>query len=286
MPYGRNEKADRETQGMVTGAMPIQIDTCKRILVISPHLDDGVLSVGGIIERAVANRADVVVATAVTADAPPGAELSPFAVDLHEFWGLGPTPFARRRQEDAVSVSSLGGRVLHGGLLDALYRTDAAGVALYATRQAIFSPPSDRDSIDGALFRLLNGWMDETQPDLVLAPLAVGRHVDHVVTTNALRRLAEARPMKVALYEDMPYSTGLFPPLAPDSVEAALERTAWQVTGSQAISVALPAKLNAIAAYASQIADIFPNGLDFRSVLEDYMGRDGGFAERIWEVAA
>lgn len=266
--------------------MPTQIDTCKRILVISPHLDDGVLSVGGIIERAVANGAEVTVATACTADAPAGARLSPFAVALHEFWGLGSTPFARRRQEDIVSATGLGARVLHGGLLDALYRTDAAGVALYATRQAIFSPPSERDSVGDALFRLLGGWMDETQPDLVLAPLAVGCHVDHVVTTNALRRLAAARPMAVALYEDMPYSTGLFPPTAPDSVEAALQRTAWRVMGSQEISVALPAKLAAIAAHASQIADIFPDGLDYRAVLEGYMRRDGGYAERIWEVAA
>ncbi len=268
--------------------MLTKLDHCKRILVVSPHLDDGVLSVGGIIERAVANGAEVVVATAFTADNAPGATMSPLAAELHAFWDLGPNPFVQRRKEDVASVSILGARVLHGQLLDALYRTRASGDPLYPTRQSLFRPPSDRDGIGDALFRLLDGWIRDISPDLILAPLGVGRHVDHVVTANALHRLAGMRPINVALYEDMPYSTGLFPPVAPDNPEAALVRTPWRVTGSQVISVNLSGKLAAIAAYASQIADIFPDGLEFRSVFHDYMGKfaEGGFAERIWETAS
>jgi hypothetical protein len=91
----------------------------------------------------------------------------------------------------------------------------------------------------------------------------------------------------VALYEDMPYATGLFPVTAPDNVEAALARTQWHVTNPQVISVDLSGKLAAIAAYASQIADIFPDGLAFESVLDTYMRRedaDGAFGERIWHT--
>lgn len=266
--------------------MLTDLDKCKRILVVSPHLDDGILSVGGIIERAVANGADVTVATAFTADISPDADKSPLAVELHAFWNLGPNPFERRREEDVASAAILGARVLHGQLLDALYRTGPAGDPLYPTRQSLFRPPSERDGITDALCQLLDEWISDVSPDLVLAPLGVGRHVDHVVTTNALHRLATVRPMSVALYEDMPYSTGLFPPIAPDSPEAALGRTVWQVTGPQVISVGLPGKLTAIAAYASQIADIFPNGQDFRLVFDGYMGKfaDDGFAERIWET--
>jgi hypothetical protein len=45
--------------------------------------------------------------------------------------------------------------------------------------------------------------------------------------------------------------------------------------------------LAAIAVYASQIADIFPDGLAFGSVLDTYMRRedaDGAFGERIWHT--
>ena len=268
--------------------MQIELGRYKRIFVVSPHLDDGVLSVGGLIEKAVANGADVVVATAFTADTPVGAAISPLASELHALWDLGPNPFAHRRTEDVAAVAALGARPLHGQLLDALYRTDQGGNALYPTRQSLFSEPSGRDDIGEALFHLFDTWINELSPDLVLSPLGVGRHVDHTLTTNAVRRLAMARPTTFALYEDMPYATGLFPVGAPDTVDAALKRTSWQVIGSQVIPVDLPGKLNAIEAYASQIADIFPNGLTVGSVLDDYMrlgGPAGSFGERIWGTA-
>lgn len=267
--------------------MQLDVDKCKRILVVSPHLDDGVLSVGGLIERAVANGADVVVASAFTADTPPGSRISPLAAELHALWDLGPHPFEQRRREDLESVPILGARALHGQLLDALYRTGPAGDFLHPTRQSIFSPPSENDGIADALSDLLHNWVSQISPDLVLSPLGVGRHIDHVLTTNALRRLAAEWPVNVVLYEDMPYSTGLFPVAAPDTVEAALARTSWQVTGSQVVQVQLSKKLAAVAAYASQLADILPNGLEFGSVLEDYMRTygEGAFAERIWQTA-
>ena len=264
----------------------MELGQYKTILVVSPHLDDGALSVGGIIERAVANGADVVVATAFTADAPPLTHLSPLAVELHALWDIGPNPFEQRRREDFASIAILGARAVHGGLPDALYRTGPAGDFLYAKRQAIFGLPSEHDGIGDALFRLLDNWISEISPDLILSPLGVGRHVDHVLTTNALHRVAEARRVNVALYEDMPYSTGLFPTAMPDTVNAALARTSWRVADPQVIPVDISKKLAAVAAYASQIADIFPNGLEFESVFKDYMRNcgDGEFAERIWQT--
>ena len=253
--------------------------------MVSPHLDDGALSVGGVIARAVANGAEVVVATAFTADTPQGAGLSVLAQELHGLWDLGANPFAHRRGEDLEAVSALGARGLHGALLDALYRTDQAGEPLYPTRQSVFGAPSERDGIGDALIDLYDRWIGDFVPDPVLCPLGVGRHVDHVVTAQAIWRLAQRRGLTVGLYEDLPYATGLFPEDAPDSVDAALKRTPWPVTDAQLVSVDLAKKLAAVAAYASQIADIFPNGLDVDSVLGTYMrGDDGAFRERLWET--
>lgn len=264
--------------------MTIKLDEIRTLLVISPHLDDAALSVGGLIEAAVARGTRVVIATTFTADSPPPGKISPFAIELHGIWKLGDNPYAHRRAEDVVAVGLLGAELRHGGLHDALYRADDAGAFLYPTRRSIFARPVPGDRIGDKLAGLLARWIDELAPDLVLAPLAVGRHIDHVVVTNALQRLAASMPIEVALYEDIPYATGIVPVHAPDTVEAALARTPWSVTGPQLVAVQLERKLAAIGAYVSQIVDIFPNGLPFRSVVDRYMrlGPDGSLAERIW----
>ncbi len=268
--------------------MEFDLASHRSILVISPHLDDGVLSVGGLIERAARQGADVVVATALTADSPHATALSPLAVGLHALWDLGPNPYALRRTEDIAAVPMLGGRVIHGGLLDALYRRDAAGLPLYPTRESIFGPPAVGDTMEDAMLELFERWIGELSPDLVLAPLTIGRHVDHVIASGALRRLAAGKRLNVVLYEDMPYATGLFPEVGPDTVEAALARTRWRLAGPQIVPVEIAGKLRAIATYASQIADIFPNGIDVDSVIGQYMRRHagaGGYVERLWPVA-
>jgi LmbE family N-acetylglucosaminyl deacetylase len=74
--------------------MPPRITESRRLLAISPHLDDVALSVGGIVARAVENGADVVVGTVFTADSPHPALLSPVIEELNKLWNLGPFPFA------------------------------------------------------------------------------------------------------------------------------------------------------------------------------------------------
>lgn len=266
--------------------MSVELQDMKALLIVSPHLDDGVLSVGGLVEYALAIGVRVVIATTFARDSPPAAELSPFAVELHGRWNRGPNPYAGRRAEDVAAIELLGAELRHAPLHEALYRTDAAGSFLYPTQESIFGPPAAGDEIGEALTALLDSWIDEFMPDLVLAPLGVGRHVDHVIVTSSLHRLATSRPIDVALYEDMPYATGIVPVFAPDTVEAALERTPWPVAGAQLFPVGLDAKLAAISAYASQIAEIFPDGRDVRSVVGRYMLDVGATlgvrAERLW----
>ncbi len=265
--------------------MPARITESRRLLAISPHLDDVVLSVGGIVARAVENGADVVVGTVFTQDSPHPAVSSPVIEDLNTLWNLGPSPFAFRRREDVAAVSALGARVLHGGLLDAIYRTDRKRNCLYPTRTAVFSGPSQEDDIFPALNKLFADWIEDFQPDSILCPLAVGRHVDHIITSESFRSVAFARNLKVFLYEDIPYSTGRFPEKFPDSVEAALGRTKWTVTNSERVSVDVSAKIDAILKYNSQINDLFASAEELQTVLKRYMASaspDGEFCETIW----
>jgi LmbE family N-acetylglucosaminyl deacetylase len=210
--------------------MPARVTESRRLLAISPHLDDVALSVGGIVARTVENGADVVVATVFTADSPHPPMSSPVIEELNKLWNLGPSPMAFRRREDVAAVSALGAHVIHGGLVDAIYRTDDERNCLYPTRTGIFSGPSQEDDIFPALNKLFVSWIEDFQPDAILCPLTVGRHVDHAVTSESFRTVARGRNLNVFLYEDFPYSTGHFPPGFPDSVEAALGRTKWTVT--------------------------------------------------------
>jgi len=265
--------------------MPARITESRRLLAISPHLDDVVLSVGGIVARMAENGADVVVGTVFTADTPHPPVSSPIIEELNKRWNLGSSPMAFRRMEDVAAVIALGARVTHGGLPDAIYRTDRERNCLYPTRTGVFSAPSHEDDIFPALNKLLVRWMEDFQPDCILCPLAVGRHVDHVITSESFRNVALGQNLNVFLYEDFPYSTARFPPGFPDSVEAALRRTKWTVTHPEAVSVDVSAKIDAILKYDSQINDLFGDAHQLQIVLKRHMASaspEGDFRETIW----
>lgn len=269
--------------------MPTSIIDCRRILALSPHLDDIVLSTGGIVARAVANGAEVVIGTVFTGDAPDRALTSPVIEELNRLWNLGAFPFASRCAEDEAAAKRLGARVIHGGLLDAIYRTDGGGTCLYPSKSAIFSDPSKEDGVLARVRALISGWLDDIGADAVLCPLAIGRHVDHVITSESLRTIAAERDLNVFLYEDFPYCTGRFPRTQPDSVEATLGRTQWQYTTSETIPVDLSVKLDAVAQYGSQVKGLFSTAQEMEALFRQYMGaRDpaGGFGETLWRAAS
>jgi LmbE family N-acetylglucosaminyl deacetylase len=256
-----------------------------RILILSPHLDDAVLSAGGLIDKAVKQGSFVVVATIFTSDIKQNREPSLFAKDLHEWWALGSSPFEARRYEDVAAIKLLGASYEHGDLEDAIYRNCETGTALYATREAVFSPPSTVDPAFEALDLLISVWVKTFHPTIILCPMAVGRHVDHVITTSAVRRKSSEWPAPVFLYEDIPYSAGFFPRNFPDNVVAAVERSEWAIRNYVDVEVDFDAKFSAIAKYKSQLAEIFPN-LNPEKELRHYMRSEaeGIYRERFWTV--
>ncbi|NLS01032.1 PIG-L family deacetylase [Rhizobium sp. P38BS-XIX] len=256
-----------------------------RILILSPHLDDAVLSAGGLMDRAVQGGATVVAATIFTADAEFDGEPSPFVQELHAWWNLGAKPYEARRAEDIVSIRSLGADYIHAGMLDAIYRRDDSGKFLYASRKAVFSPPNIGDPVREPLRALFADWMGSIRPTVILCPMTVGRHIDHVITSEVFRSGYPYGNTDLYLYEDMPYSGGLFPTDFPDSVAAAIGRTAWKIKQPIDIDVDFKRKFEAIMKYASQIGEIFP-GLDAEQELKRYMDAGDGkaFKERFWLV--
>lgn len=138
-----------------------------QVLIVSPHLDDAVLS-------AWCDLPGAVVANLCTAIPPPGVvgdfDRTKGAADGADF-------MARRLAEDraALALAGVGSR-LDLGFLDAQYR-DA---------------PLDPDEIRAAL----------PPAERILAPAGLGGHPDHV----AAREAALATGARVTLYADLPYA--------------------------------------------------------------------------------
>jgi LmbE family N-acetylglucosaminyl deacetylase len=257
----------------------------ERLLILSPHLDDAVLSVGGIMERAINSGVAVIAGTIFTANANEVVAYSPRVKELHSLWGLGDNPTRARREEDIEALQSLGSEYLHGNLPDAIYRVDSDGQALYPTTGAVFSDPSPKEEIWLPLRRLLEEWLALVKPSIVLCPLTVGRHVDHVITAEGFRQVESADKPAVFLYEDMPYSAGFSPSALPDTVEGAISRSRWSLRTPITIPVDTGKKVAAICKYKSQLAELFPQG-QVEEEVKRYTGlkSSAGFQERLWPV--
>lgn len=251
-----------------------------RHLYLSPHLDDAVLSCGGLIARQTRRGDEVIVLTLCAGPAPD--RLSAFARFQHERWLAGEREtdvVALRRREDEAACARLGARALHLPLRDCIYRQDAEGRWLYTEEAALLGPPHPADD-PTAWQAALEPWLERLQPDFVYAPLAVGNHVDHQLTRQVADRwVAAGRP--ILFYEDFPYSeavTALWHSLN-RHLEWAWARRIWRLQSED-----VEAKVAALACYRSQIAVLFPND-GLRSRVLAQLARTGApdWAEALWQ---
>ncbi len=168
-------------------------------IYLSPHLDDAVLSCGGLIARQAANDEPVTVVTVCAGDTPVG-ELTPFAVELHRRWGGEGSPVAARRAEDRMACGRLGASVIQLEVVDAVYRR-SKNVPLYPDEAAIFGPLNPADL--GLVAQLAALLAEACSPTAYLyCPAGIGGHVDHRLTRMAAERLG--RPLWY--YPDLPYA--------------------------------------------------------------------------------
>ncbi|MFN8498493.1 MAG: PIG-L family deacetylase [Anaerolineae bacterium] len=248
-------------------------------IVVSPHMDDAVLSCGGIMAAKVA-RGERVRVVNVCAGVPDYTRLSAYAERQHTKWGRPADPVGMRRAEDQAALAPLGVEVEYWGWYDAIYR-EADGRFLYTDHATTFGPvnPAERPLVATLAERLDS--LREPQQDVVYyAPLGVGGHVDHRLARDAALDLV-AGGAAVLFYEDFPYVArwgGLDEALA--EVPAR-----WQPVWEP---IDVDAKIAAIARYPSQLTAIF-GGDDWPSVVRDYaesIAPDGQDAwERLWRIA-
>lgn len=248
-------------------------------VVLSPHFDDGVLSCGG---RIFAHRqqGDPVRVLTLFAAGSQSDEVPPFAAQQHRMWGNPPDANRLRRAEDLVAYARLGCYdVYHLEAADAVYRLDSNGNARYDTVQAIFGAihPEETD-YDLALLEWVRPYVPANA--FVLAPWAIGNHVDHQLTYK-VGRLLEAEGWEVGYYEDVPYV---------DKIDIGN----WEPTGTQEYRIEtlglgeadMAAKIAAMAYYRSQIPVLYGSEAEMSRRLRATAERVGDtFApmiERVW----
>ena len=218
-------------------------------LALSPHLDDAAFSCGGTLARLSRDGWRVVVATVFTRSVPVPQG---FALACQLDKGLGPEVdyMALRRAEDRNAMAALGaGSPVHLSLPEAPHRG-------YDSAEALFEHPCQADRIAGEIRPLVRDLVARYAPDLVLAPQAIGGHVDHVQVVRALDRLD--RP--ILWWRDFPYTIRSDVPRRPF---ADLFAT-LPVRPVALDPPSLEARLAACAAYRSQLGYQFggPEGLE------------------------
>ncbi len=238
-------------------------------IYISPHLDDAVLSCGGMIRSQVL-QGDRVSIWTVCARENPYPQLSEFAQTLHDRWETGDETVAVRRKEDLAAAKVLGAEVIHLTYYDVIYRRLPDGTPIVNCDIELFLPPEPAE-LDEAR-QVLTPFLDSI-PDgaRVVGPLTMGGHRDH----RLVRTLLEERFPDLLYFADYPYiaqydldiheyTTGMEIGYRADVPEDALR--SWQ---------------DAVAQYASQISSFWKDEADMRKQLREYWLTGEGC--RLWE---
>lgn len=156
------------------------------VLVVSPHLDDAVLSAG----QFLAGLPGAVVVT-MLAGIPDPPVTTPW--DVASGFATSQEALETRRAEDETALALLKATPVHLDFLDGQYA------------------PADANALSDALIEQV----EYHQPEFVLGPLGVHHH-DHERVRNAV--LAANLDVPLWLYEDLPYRVN-----RPDAAAAALQ---------------------------------------------------------------
>lgn len=225
------------------------IGVCGHIY-LSPHLDDAILSCGGLIDQQRRAGESVIVIT-LCAGSPDYSQLSPFAQQYHATWGNLYDLVASRRAEDQAVLDAWGVKAHHCQTLDSLYRR-IKGQVVYPNLKALFAEPhpQEADALPKEWQRELERLFSNHNETVVYAPLAAGNHVDHQLGRLLAQRLMSAG-WQVWFYEDYPHIEKIG---SLQEAQCQFEAPLWQ---ARTVPIDVEAKLAAIRGYRTQIPSLF-----------------------------
>lgn len=158
--------------GYVIEVTDLNVETNdKNILVLEAHADDAVLSVGGVLYK-LANEGWRINSYCLFSD---------YGIDQSEI---------RKLENQFVFQDIFHGRVEFGGFQDSSQRSDLEMNISYL----------------GMLRKKITGMIEQIKPDMILVPMAIGAHIDHVFVRNAVISIVNKINSQVYFYEDYPYA--------------------------------------------------------------------------------
>ncbi|WP_102961374.1 PIG-L family deacetylase [Mangrovicella endophytica] len=172
-------------------------------LILSPHIDDAALSLGGTIAAArPVGRPPLVVNIFSRQTYQEALRVPPAQLD------------ALAAEEDALAARILGYRALHLGLPGAQDRRELKLGAVFGwTKARVLDGPAGSADLDAVLSALEPVLQRAAQDGCmrILAPAGIGGHLDHVLTRIAAERWAAATGLPLIFFEDLPYgATSVF----------------------------------------------------------------------------
>jgi LmbE family N-acetylglucosaminyl deacetylase len=238
---------------------------------LAPHLDDVALSCGGQVYDRIHAGQRVLVVT-VMAGSPHLATQSEYIDSLHERWQLAGDAAAERRAEDIAACAILGADYVHLDVPDCIYRLDPQQrTPLYNSDEDIFG---DIQPAELALQERVAQLLQSLPPgNQIVAPLAVGHHVDHLLVRAAAEQVW---PGRLWYYEDFPYveNRGYLRRVLGDDLRL------WRPDVFEVSERGMQAKFNAIWAFSSQLSTFFGGREEMEARVGGYCERAGG--ERLW----
>jgi LmbE family N-acetylglucosaminyl deacetylase len=188
---------------------------------------------------------------------------------LHARWQTGLEAVALRRQEDLRACRACRAGAVHFPVPDCIYRTgsDASG-HWYASEQAIFGDLHPEEA------RLVESLSQEIASRLpagasLVAPLALGGHIDHRLVRQVVERLASQHHLPTWYYADYPYVLRSASELA--ALTRGRQRTVFPISPA-----GLSAWEDAIAAHSSQISTFWPDLAAMQAAIQAYCQQAGG----------
>ncbi|MFQ5575738.1 MAG: PIG-L deacetylase family protein [Anaerolineae bacterium] len=224
-------------------------------LFLSPHLDDAVLSCGGLLAQLAGQGATVTIITVFAQPPPAGRPLSPLARRQHAMWGRLRGAYQTRRAEDETALARLGLKPTWLPFFDCIYRgRPGAGEWYYTADADIFGAVHPAEAgLPAQIAAAVQPHVRAGQTTLYL-PLGVGNHVDHQLVRRAAEHF-DAQDCTVQFFEDYPYVQR-----DPAALERALSNGRQTDPRPELTFLSpaeLDAKINAVAAYASQLDALF-----------------------------
>lgn len=181
--------------------------TYSNFVFLSPHFDDAVFSCGLLFAHLQDRKKKVKIITIFTKVS--SCPFTPQAEDFLRKSGYSDADmlFEDRRKEDKKAIEFLGGKLLHLDFVDAAWRRKNRNHVYKNDTSQFAGEIKEEDKVlIGQITKKVHTLKRKRKNTLILAPLGVGGHVDHVIAREVAKRLGDP----TLFWEDFPYNTNKY----------------------------------------------------------------------------